>query len=47
MKTTQQLSRRTFVKGVVASTALLSGMTLSAKSNEIKQRQQTTELSGT
>jgi len=47
MKTTQQLSRRTFVKGVVASTALLSGMTLSAKSNGIKQRQQTTELSGT
>ena len=47
MKTTQQLSRRTFVKGVVASTALLSGMTLSAKSNEVIQRQQTTELSGT
>ncbi len=47
MKTTQQLSRRTFVKGVVASTALLSGMTLSAKSNGVKQRQKTTELSGT
>ncbi len=47
MKTTQQLSRRTFVKGVVASTVLLSGMTLSAKSNGVKQRQQTRELSGT
>ena len=47
MKTTKPLSRRTFVKGVVASTALLSGMTLSAKSNGVKQRQKTTELSGT
>ena len=47
MKTTKQLSRRTFVKGVVASTALLSGMTLSAKSNAVKQRQKTMELSGT
>ena len=47
MKITKQLSRRTFVKGVVASTALLSGMTLSAKSNRVKQRQKTTELSGT
>ncbi len=41
------LSRRTFVKGIVASTALLSGMALSAKESEVKQRRKTTELSGT
>ncbi|WP_457749996.1 copper resistance system multicopper oxidase [Sulfurimonas sp.] len=41
------LSRRTFVKGVVASGAMLYGMNLSAQSSTIKQRQKTAELSGT
>ena len=43
----QLLSRRTFVKGVVASSAMLYGMNLNADSNIIKQRQKTVELSGT
>jgi len=43
----QLLSRRTFVKGVVASSAILYGINLNADSNIIKQRQKTVELSGT
>lgn len=41
------LSRRTFVKGVVASGAMLYGMNLNASADTIKKRQKTEELSGT
>ena len=41
------LSRRTFVKGVVASGTMLYGMNLNASTDTIKNRQKTEELSGT
>ena len=41
------ISRRTFVKGAIASSALLSGINLRANTATIKQRQKTEELSGT
>ena len=47
MKNSNKLSRRTFVKGVMVSASLLSGVTLNAKSSKIKKRQSTEELSGT
>ena len=47
MMKTQNVSRRAFVKGVVISTALLSGVSLSANSSKIRDREETTELSGT
>jgi CopA family copper-resistance protein len=47
MKNTEQLSRRNFVKGVAASTALLSTAALSAKTTTIRKREKNQELSGT
>jgi len=41
------LSRRTFVKGVVASGTMLYGMNLNASTDTIKKRQKSEELSGT
>jgi len=41
------LSRRTFVKGVVASGAMVYGINLNASTDTIKKRQKTEELSGT
>jgi len=46
MKTTKQLSRRTFIKGITASAALLSGVSLNAETSIIKH-QASQELSGT
>ena len=43
----KNISRRNFVKGAIASSALLSGINLSANTTTIKQRQKTGELSGT
>ncbi|QOP44562.1 copper resistance system multicopper oxidase [Sulfurimonas sediminis] len=41
------LSRRTFVKGVVASGAMLYGINLNASTDTVKKRKKTEELSGT
>jgi CopA family copper-resistance protein len=46
-RNTHSLSRRTFVKGVVASGAMLYGMNLNASTNTIKKRKKTEELLGT
>ena len=46
MKTADSISRRTFVKGVVASGIALSGVNLNADA-KITSRQKTAELSGT
>ncbi|UCN00225.1 copper resistance system multicopper oxidase [Sulfurimonas sp. SWIR-19] len=41
------LSRRTFIKGVVASGAMLYGINLNASTDTVKKRKKTEELSGT